>query len=165
MGKIGPNFPSVSYLFSKLIMKSKDGRSLFSGVISDKEYKEWLASDLGKKHPPPADKKEQWMGIQQRLGDFDALNKYVNDIVGQYTMEEFQALADKDALLCSVCLTPEECLDNEQVKLNQSVSEYRHPQYGPFQLANHPMKYSGMTQKPFSPAPLPNEHRDAILKE
>jgi crotonobetainyl-CoA:carnitine CoA-transferase CaiB-like acyl-CoA transferase len=163
--KIG-KFPSISALFNVLIAKSKDGRYCFTGCLSDKEWKEWLASDIGKKHPPTPENLEKWQkGIAVRLGDMTNFTNYFKDIVIQYNFKDYEKVAEKDGLICALCTTPEETLVHPQILHNKTVSTYTHPKLGQYQLANHPMKYTATPPRPFSPAPLPNEHQPEIMRE
>lgn len=160
-----PAFPSVSKIFTNLITESRDNRRLFTGVISDKEWQEWLASDLGKAHPPPVETTEKWAGIAGRLGDFDNLVAYVRSIVKKYDAKTFGEMAEAQKLIYALCLTPEETLNNAQVVQNKCVTTFNHPTLGQFRLANAPMKYSNMKSRPFSPAPMPGEHSGEVLLE
>jgi crotonobetainyl-CoA:carnitine CoA-transferase CaiB-like acyl-CoA transferase len=159
----GPKFPTVASVFNNFILKTKDGRCVITGVVSDKEWQEFLRSELCKRHPPPEEKLEAWKTIQGRLAEFDVLLKRQEEILAQYDYKTLEALCLKDGLICSLCCTPEECLSNEQVLHNKSVSTYKHPSLGNFQLANHPVKYSAAETRPFAPAPLPGEHTRDIL--
>ncbi len=104
-----------------------------------------------------------------RFGDFDALSSYLEEFevillswLMEHTKREIFEICQKERVLCSPILSPDELLDDPQLRDRGFFVQADHPEAGPLTYPGAPFK---MTETPWmvsSPAPRLGEHNEEI---
>jgi len=155
-------FPRVGCVFQTL-PETKDGRHIFTGALTDKEWKDFLVEFKVREHKLlKEDKIKKFSSIAGRVKNLDELWGYICPIVKEHTYDEYKARADKCGLICGQCQTYDEAVNDPQIKHNQTLTTVSSP-LGTLRLPKNPIAFSRTGCVPPAPAPLPGEHSRALL--
>lgn len=159
------NFPEMHEIYVKPgFAKTKDGKSVVVGVLSDKEWKQ-ARSVLGDRMRVPPEKEEAWSTIPGRFVDGAALRGMFQEMVAKLDYQEFEDLAVKAELINGRVRNRDEVLQDPQILSNKSVETHQHPSLGSVRLAKPAATFHNTPQSIRSLAPLPGEHSVEVLKE
>lgn len=86
------------------------------------------------------------------------------DQLATRTSEEWLAAISAAGVPCAPVWNLEEALNDPQLLYNHGLAELVHPQYGPYQVANNPIRFHGSATGPRGYAPRLGEHTTEILR-
>lgn len=152
--------PGVGQLAQDLVFKTTDGY-ITAGAMSDQEWQgmctalekpEWLED------PRFSSTAARFTNAKVRLAETAA-------ILATRTSEEWLNRLDENMVPCAPILTRAEVVDHEQVKINDIISEYDHPDMGRVRQPRPAARFEHgeVNRKP--QAPRLGEHNAEVLEE
>ena len=147
-------------LANDLVFKTTDGY-ITAGAMSDQEWKgmctalekpEWLED---KRFNSTA---ARFINAKERIA---ATGK----ILGTRSSDEWLTRLDEHGVPCAPILTRSETIEHEQVKANELIVEYEHPELGKVRQPRSAARFEGAENHPKPIAPRLGEHNQSVLEE
>lgn len=130
-------------------------------AASDSEY-HGLFRALG--HPEWA-QDERFATIPARAANAEELGGLLLKVVASLTTEDLLARLLAEDVPVGPVHSIDDMLEDEQIRHNQAVIEYDHPEAGRFRMSRPAARFHGTPQTPSRMPPLLGEHTDEVLAE
>lgn len=147
-------------LANDLVFKTTDGY-ITAGAMSDQEWKGMCA----------ALEKPEWLE-DKRFNSTAA--RFINakeriaatgKILETRSSDEWLTRLDEHGVPCAPILTRSETIEHEQVKANELIVEYEHPELGKVRQPRSAARFEGAENHPKPIAPRLGEHNQSVLEE
>ena len=102
--------------------------------------------------------------VEVRSQHLDELEPIFMEWLLQHTRREIFAMCQSHRVLCSPVFSPDELLEDPQLKAREFFVDVEHPEAGTLTYPGLPIKMSGTPGKMVTPAPLLGEHNVEVYR-
>jgi len=142
------------------LWETADGHIIWFAA-SDVEY-HGLYRALGK---PEWCSDERFARNQGRTANAGELGSELLKLVGSFTTQEIIDRLLAEDVPVGPIHSIDAMLDDEQIRHNEAIVDYEHPDAGSFRMARPPARFGATPQEPKRMPPLLGEHTDELLAE
>ncbi|MDD5287791.1 MAG: CoA transferase [Dehalococcoidales bacterium] len=142
--------------------QTKDGRWLRLGVAKPDLYWSRICKAIGREgleHDP------RFESFEPRIKNHVALFHIIEEEFLSKTLEEWKRRLDEAGIPWGPIQSLPEVINDPQARANDLFVPFAHPAYGNIEVVANPAKFSRTPTVVTKPAPLFNQHTEAILKE
>ncbi len=142
--------------------ETKDKRWLQLSLAPSHRYWPQFCQAIGK---PELEDDPRFDSIESRAENQPALFEMLEEKFQEKTLAEWSAQLEGADLLWSPIEPPEEVLEDSQVRANDYIVPFDHPEFGKIEVLANPIKHSKTPATLRTPAPEFSQHTEEILLE
>ena len=142
-----------------LVYETADGYITMAAVGDE----EWRATCKALDHPEWLDD-PRFRTQADRIANADARFELSGEVLKTKTSAEWLAILDREQVPCAPILSPEQVIDDAQVRHNGLLVEYRHPLAGRTRQTRPAARFEATPQEIRRPAPALGQDTDDVMK-
>lgn len=140
--------------------QTKDGRYLQLALAPPEPYWHRFCEAIGR---PELENDPRFSSRDARTENKDALLSILQEVFKSRSLEEWKPILTKAELLWSPIQTPAEVLSDPQVRANDIIVPFEHPELGRIEVISNPVKLSKTPATIRTTAPEFSQHTEEIL--
>ncbi|TGN41844.1 CaiB/BaiF CoA transferase family protein [Marinobacter confluentis] len=133
-------------------------------TIAVQNNREWQALIRAVNRPEWAED-PRFKTAELRQQNIDARLELIQSVIRTESAEHWLERLEEEQVPCAPVLTRTQMLDHPQVKANDLLVNYDHPQAGEIRQARGPSRFSGAPDQRMQSAPMLGQHTKALLLE
>jgi len=142
--------------------RTKDGRWLQLSLAPSTRYWPQFCQGI---EMPELEHDPRFDSIENRMENQPELFQIVEKRFSEKTLEEWSVKLASADLLWSPIKSPKEVLEDPQVKANDYIIPFEHPEFGEVNILANPIKHSKTPATLRTPAPEFGQHTEEVLLE
>ncbi len=142
--------------------EARDGRYLQMSLAPPEPYWHRFCEAIGR---PELEDDPRFSSREARIENRDALRTTLEEAFKGRSLEEWKPILTTAELLWSPIQTPEEVIDDPQVRANEIIVPFEHPELGRIEVVSNPVKLSKTPATIRTAAPEFSQHTEEILLE
>ena len=142
--------------------ETKDGRYLQMSLAPPEPYWHGFCEAIGR---PELEDDARFNSREARVENRDTLRTILDEVFKGRSLEEWRLVLTAAELLWSPIQTPEEVIDDPQVRANDVIVPFEHPELGHIEVVSNPVKLSKTPATIRTAAPEFSQHTEEILLE